>query len=69
VPTAYLVLFAANLIYATAPTVARLALQEVGPATLAFTALVIGALILVPLAIARGGAVAPVSAADRWSIL
>jgi len=69
VPRAYLVLVAANLIYSTAPAVARLALEEVGPATLAFTALVIGSTILVPLAIARRREVTPVSAADRWTIL
>ena len=50
-PTAYVVLLVANLVYATAlrrrPASSS---SDVGPATLALVRLVIGSLILVPLA-------------------
>ena len=48
-PTAYVVLLVANVIYATGYTVTRVVLDDVGPATLALGRLLIGTLVLVPL--------------------
>ena len=52
-PAPYLLLIVANAIYGTSYVVSRVVLQDVGPATLALVRLVIGALLLVPLALAR----------------
>jgi drug/metabolite transporter (DMT)-like permease len=52
VPGATIVLLAANVVYATSYAVTRLVLPEIGPATVAFMRLVLGALLLLPLAIA-----------------
>jgi drug/metabolite transporter (DMT)-like permease len=68
VPGAYVVLLAANVIYATGYTVTRVVLDDVGPATLALGRLVIGALVLVPLARVLQPASEPRAAADRWRI-
>ena len=64
------VLLAANCMYATSYAATRLTLDEVGPATLAWLRLAIGALVLVPLARARpeGPAPAPMSTGDRWRV-
>ena len=67
-PSAYLVLLGANVIYATAPTVARVVVQDVAPVILSFATLVVASVILVPLAMARRRR-APVSSTDRWRIL
>ena len=69
-PLPYLILLLANVVYATSYVVTRVTLLSVAPATLALFRLVIGSLILVPLALLRGGPEAvPVSGRDRWSIL
>jgi len=65
VPSAYLVLLVANLIYATGYAISRMVLFDVGPATLALARLVIGALILVPLARIYRGDATPLSRGDR----
>src|SRR5215475_14514058 len=65
-----LVLVVANVVYATSYAATRLTLDHVPPATLALIRLVIGALVLIPLAVAlRPAAAAPIGRADRWSIL
>jgi len=48
VPTAYVVLLVSNLIFATGYSVARVVLEDIGPATLAMARLTIGSVILVP---------------------
>jgi drug/metabolite transporter (DMT)-like permease len=53
VPAVYLVLLLGNAVYGTSYVATRIVLEDVGPATLAFARLAIGALILVPLALAR----------------
>ena len=60
-PTAYVVLLVANLVFATGYTVTRVVLEDVGPATLAMARLTIGALILVPWAWRRSRARASAS--------
>ena len=68
--SADLVLVVANVVYATSYAATRLTLDHVPPATLALIRLVIGALVLIPLAVAlRPAAAAPIRRADRWSIL
>jgi drug/metabolite transporter (DMT)-like permease len=63
------VLLAANCMYATSYAATRLTLDEVGPATLAWLRLAIGALVLLPLARARTDAPAtPMSTGDRWRV-
>jgi drug/metabolite transporter (DMT)-like permease len=66
VRTAYLVLFGANLVYATSYVSTRLVLDDVPPALLALLRLVIGAAILVPAARALPQAGPPPSRGDRW---
>jgi drug/metabolite transporter (DMT)-like permease len=56
--SAAVVLFAANIVYATSYVVTRLALDDVPPATLALLRLVLGAAVLVPLG-GRGAAPGP----------
>jgi drug/metabolite transporter (DMT)-like permease len=67
VPSAYLVLLASNLIFATGYSVARVVLEDIGPATLAMVRLGIGSVILVPCAW-RGMAAAKFSREDHWRI-
>jgi drug/metabolite transporter (DMT)-like permease len=64
------VLLAANCMYATSYAATRLTLDEVGPATLAWLRLAIGALVLLPLARAHpeGPTPAPMSTGDRWRV-
>jgi drug/metabolite transporter (DMT)-like permease len=64
---AYLVLAGANVVYATSYVATRVTLGNVPPATLAFARLVIGALVLVPLARARPSTPA-LSHGDRQAI-
>jgi drug/metabolite transporter (DMT)-like permease len=65
-----LVLVVANVVYATSYAATRLTLDHVPPATLALIRLVIGALVLIPVAVAvRPAAAAPIRRADRWSIV
>src|SRR5215470_8154911 len=68
--SADLVLVVANVVYATSYAATRLTLDHVPPATLALIRLVIGALVLIPLAVAfRPAVAAPIQRADRWSML
>ena len=68
--SADLVLVVAQVVYATSYAATRLTLDHVPPATLALIRLVIGALVLIPLAVAlRPATAAPIGRADRWSIL
>jgi len=67
VPTAYVVLLVSNLIFATGYSVARIVLEDIGPATLAMARLTIGSLILVPWAW-RGLAAAKLSREDHWRL-
>lgn len=66
---AEVVLVLANIVYATSYVATRLTLADVPPSTLALIRLVVGSLILVPLALAlrRPGA-STLSSADRWRI-
>ncbi len=67
--SADLVLVVANVVYATSYAATRLTLDHVPPATLALIRLVIGALVLIPLAVAlQPAAAAPIGRADRWRI-
>jgi drug/metabolite transporter (DMT)-like permease len=69
VRSAYALLFAANLVYATSYAVTRLTLDAVPPALLALVRLVIGAAILVPVARwAEPGAPHP-GRGDSWRIV
>lgn len=63
-PTAYVVLLVANLVFATSYSVSRIVLEDLGPTTLAMARLTIGSLILVPWA-RRGMAAATVSRGDH----
>ena len=66
---AEVVLVLANIVYATSYVATRVALENVPPSTLALIRLVIGALILVPLAFALRRPEAPaLSRADRWRL-
>jgi len=67
VPTAYVVLLVSNLIFATGYSVARVVLEDIGPATLAMARLTIGSVILVPWAW-RGLAAAKLSREDHWRL-
>jgi drug/metabolite transporter (DMT)-like permease len=67
VPTAYVVLLASNLIFATGYSVARIVLEDIGPATLAMARLTIGSVILVPWAW-RGLVAAKLSREDHWRL-
>jgi drug/metabolite transporter (DMT)-like permease len=68
VPTAYLVFLVANIVYGTSYVATRIVLHDVGPATLAVARLAIGAVILVPLALARRPRGDRLTRADRWSV-
>jgi drug/metabolite transporter (DMT)-like permease len=67
VPVAYLVLVAANLVFATGYSVARIVLADVGPIPLAMIRLLISAAILVPWAW-RGMRTAKLSGEDHWRL-
>ena len=65
-----LVLICANIVYATSYAASRLVLEDISPALLALVRLVIGALVLIPLAVmARPAGARPLSRADHWSIV
>jgi drug/metabolite transporter (DMT)-like permease len=66
--TAYLVLFGANLVYATSYAVTRVALDAVPPALLALIRLVVGAAILVPAARGAPRQASPPARGDAWRI-
>jgi drug/metabolite transporter (DMT)-like permease len=68
VPAAYLLLIIANAIYGTSYVATRVVLQDVGPATLALVRLVVGALLLVPLALLRRPAGDRLSRGDHWRV-
>ena len=64
---AEVVLVLANIVYATSYVATRLTLDDIPPSTLALARLVIGSLILVPLAFAlRKPDALSFSRADRW---
>jgi len=68
VPTAYVVLIVANVVYGSSYAVSRVVLEHMGPGTLSFCRLAIGSLVLVPLALAQRREDRPLSRSDRWSI-
>jgi drug/metabolite transporter (DMT)-like permease len=68
VPAAYLVLLLGNAVYGTSYVATRVVLQDVGPGMLALVRLVIGALILVPLALHRRPAGDRLSRRDHWKV-
>ncbi len=67
-PTAYVVLILANIVYGSSYAVSRVVLEHMGPATLSFFRLAIGSLVLVPLALAQRRDDVRLSRADRWNI-
>ena len=67
-PTAYVVLIVANVVYGSSYAVSRVVLEHMGPGTLSFCRLAIGSLVLVPLALAQRREDRPLSRSDRWSI-
>lgn len=67
-PTAYVVLLVANLIYGTSYVATRIVLHDVGPATLALARVAIGATLLVPLAVASRPHSRALSRSDRWKV-
>ena len=67
--SAYALLFAANVIYATAYVATRLTLDTVPPSLLAFARLLIGAAVLVPVARWAVPAGPPVSRGDAWRMV
>lgn len=67
-PSAYLVLLVANVVYGTSYVTTRVVLQDVGPATLAVARLALGAAVIVPLAMARRPAGDTLSRSDRWNV-
>jgi drug/metabolite transporter (DMT)-like permease len=67
VPSAYLLLFVANLVFATSYSVTRVVLSDVPPATLGLARSVIGALILVAWT-GRSLAARRISRPDQWRI-
>jgi drug/metabolite transporter (DMT)-like permease len=68
VPTAYVVLILANIVYGSSYAVSRVVLEHMGPATLSFFRLAIGSLVLVPLALAQRRDDVRLSRADGWNI-
>ena len=67
--SAEVVLLAANAVYGTSYVVTRLAVQDVGPVTLAFLRLAIACAILAPIGLgSRGTATASLSGADRGAL-
>jgi drug/metabolite transporter (DMT)-like permease len=69
VRSAYSLLFVANLVYATSDAATRLTLESVPPASLAFARLVIGTLVLVPVARWMEPAASPLGRRDAWRIV
>ncbi|HET7874518.1 MAG TPA: DMT family transporter [Methylomirabilota bacterium] len=68
-PTPLVVVFLSNVLYGTSYLATRLAVEEIPPAMLALGRLVIGSLVLVPLARAGRPAVPTrLSPADRWAL-
>ena len=67
-PTAYVVLIIANVVYGSGYAVSRVVLDHMGPATLSFCRLAIGSLVLVPLALAQRREDRQLSRGDRWNI-
>lgn len=67
-PTAYVVLILANVVYGSSYAVSRVVLEHMGPATLSFCRLAIGSLVLVPLALAQRREDRRLSRSDRWNI-
>lgn len=67
-PTAYVVLILANIVYGSSYAVSRVVLEHMGPATLSFFRLAIGSLVLVPLALAQRRDDVRLSRADKWNI-
>lgn len=64
-----LILLVANVVYATSYVVTRVTLEDIPPAMLALARLIIGAAVLMPVALARRRSDSvPVSRTDRWSI-
>jgi drug/metabolite transporter (DMT)-like permease len=68
VPTAYVVLILANVVYGSSYVVSRVVLDHMGPATLSFFRLLIGSLVLVPLARVERHDTGRLSRADRWHV-
>jgi drug/metabolite transporter (DMT)-like permease len=68
VPGPELVLLAANVVYGTSYVVARLALADVGPMTLAFARLLLGAAVLAPLVLRRRAGGRPPARGDRRAV-
>lgn len=64
--SAYALLFAANVVYATSYAATRLTLDTVPPSLLAFARLVIGAAVLIPFARWMEPAGRPVGRGDAW---
>ena len=65
---AYIALILGNVVYGSSYVVSRIALDYVGPATLSLLRLLIGSLVLVPLALAQRREGVRFSRADRWNI-
>lgn len=67
-PRPYVVILLANVVYGSSYVVSRVVLEHMEPATLSLARLVIGSLVLVPLALAQRRDGARLSRADRWNI-
>ena len=65
---AYIALILGNVVYGSSYVVSRIALDYMGPATLSLLRLLIGSLVLVPLALAQRRDDVRLSRADRWNI-
>jgi len=64
------ILIVANIVYATSYVTTRIALDDVGPSMLALIRLAVGAAVLMPLALTRGGdRPPPMSVGDRWRVV
>jgi drug/metabolite transporter (DMT)-like permease len=69
VRSAYALLFAANLVYATSYVATRVVLDDLPPALLALVRLVVGAAILVPIARTLAAPARTPGRADAWRIV
>jgi drug/metabolite transporter (DMT)-like permease len=65
---AYIAVILGNVVYGSSYVVSRIALEYMGPATLALLRLLIGSLVLVPAALAQRRDGVRLSRADRWNI-
>jgi len=65
VPSAYLLLFVANLVFATSYSVTRVVLADIPPATLGLARSVIGAAILFSLVVSVAAGLYPANRAAR----